>query len=750
MPKPGNETSIPKEEAARQPIRGGALAAACAPKFTAEEMALLYKAIDFAQAVHEGQKRESGEDYYIHPEQVAIMLFEMGMDSRTVIAGLLHDVIEDGKNITAEKLTSLFGEDIANMVDGVTKLTQTGNSDFFTKEEVQAENLRKMFLAIAKDVRVVIIKLTDRLHNMRTLEYCSEEKRVRKAKETLDVYAPLAHRFGMGAMKCELEDLCFMYIWPEEFKKLKTEIGPQQEEHMHTLNAVISGIEEMLKANGIDASVSGRPKHLYSIYKKLVRQNKRLDEIYDLIAVRVIVNTESDCYAALGLIHSCWRPVPGRFKDYIAMPKPNMYSSIHTTLFSSEGSGMPFEVQIRTHEMHRAAEFGIAAHWMYKEGRVTQDDLDNKLAWLREALEMENYSDTTREFVENIQKDFFSDYVYVLTPQGRIIDLVTGSTPLDFAYRIHSNIGNQTQHAKVNGAIVRLDYKLKNNDVVEIITSPNASPRRDWLKIVKTQQAKAKIRQWFKKANRTENIQRGKEMIAESLKRQGYSFNEAAKNEYFADLLKRFNMAEPEDIYAAVGYGGIGSNQVAHKLMEQAKKERRETVLAEKLSALETGDAKPQPSPTRAEQGNGIIIKGDANMVVRFARCCSPLPGDDILGYITRGRGVSIHRRDCPNIDDLLLDPERIIEAEWAHNAKSSYTATIQVEAHERTGLLMEISQVLANMNISITTMSAKTDKNDIVWTQLSFDVVSADQLDNIIKSIRKIHLVTRVYRVNV
>ena len=747
---PGSTSLAPVAPAAMQETGPypDALTAACAPKFTPEEMALLQKAIAFAKEAHAGQKRESGEPYYIHPEQVAIMLCDMGMDSRTIIAGLLHDVIEDGKDIDVQKLTSLFGADIAEMVDGVSKLTQTGNRELITREEAQAENLRKMFLAIAKDVRVVIIKLADRLHNMRTLEYCSPEKRARKAKETLEVYAPLAHRFGMGAIKCELEDLSFMYLWPEEYKKLKSAIAPQQEDHMRTLNTVITTIQEQLKEAGIEASVNGRPKHLYSIYKKLVKQNKELAEIYDLIAVRVIVNTVKDCYAALGLIHSLWKPMPGRFKDYIAMPKTNMYRSIHTTLFSGEGNGMPFEVQIRTPEMHRAAEYGIAAHWMYKEGRGSQDDLDSKLAWLREALEMENYSDTTREFVENIRKDFFSDYVYVLTPQGRIIDLVTGSTPLDFAYRIHSNVGNQTQHAKVNGAIVRLDYKLKNNDVVEIITSPNASPSRDWLKIVKTQQAKAKIRQWFKRANRAENVQRGKEMITESLKRQGYTFAEAAKSEYFAELLKRFNMNEPEDIYAAVGYGGITTGQVTHKLLEQARKERREAALQAKLETMGSGaDSKAQDKPGH---NAGVIIEGDADMAVRFARCCSPLPGDDILGYVTRGRGVSIHRKDCPNIGDLMMDPDRIVEAHWASDARNSYTASIQIEGQERTGLLMEISQVLANMNISISTMSAKTDKNDIVWIQLSFDVVSAEQLDNILKSMRKIRGVNRVYRINV
>ncbi|HWQ58106.1 MAG TPA: bifunctional (p)ppGpp synthetase/guanosine-3',5'-bis(diphosphate) 3'-pyrophosphohydrolase, partial [Clostridia bacterium] len=501
-----------------------ALINACAVRFSDAEMALLERAMEIANKAHGKQKRESGEPYITHPIAVALMLLEMGMDPNTVIAGLLHDVVEDGENITVDMLRSIFGEDIAGMVDGVTKLTKTGKSELLSQEEAQAENLRKMFLAIAKDVRVVIIKLTDRLHNMRTLEYCTPEKRMRKARETLDVYAPLADRFGMGAIKCELEDLCFKYIWPDEYSQLKKQIEPQQRERMRTLDIAINTIKAQLADVGIEAQINGRPKHLYSIYKKVQRQSRALSEIYDLIAVRVVVNTINDCYAALGVIHAIWRPVPGRFKDYIAMPKTNMYRSLHTTLFAE--TGMPFEVQIRTFEMHRTSEYGIAAHWMYKEGRAEQDDLDSKLAWLREALELENYADNTREFVENIRKDFFSDYVYVLTPRGQIIDLVAGSTPLDFAYRIHSNVGNHAQHAKVNGAIVRLDYKLKNNDVVEIVTAPGATPSRDWLKLVKTQQAKAKIRQWFKKANREENVARGKEMLSDAAKRQGRQLSE--------------------------------------------------------------------------------------------------------------------------------------------------------------------------------------------------------------------------------
>ena len=677
------------------------------------------------------------------------MLANMGMDSHTILAGLMHDVIEDGKDITYEKLASMFGQDIAGMVDGVTKLTKTGKNEMISREDIQAESFRKMFLAIANDIRVVIIKLNDRLHNMRTLQYCSEEKQIRKARETLDIYAPLAHRFGMGAMKCELEDLCMKYLWPEEYKKLEQAMIPYQEERMRTLNKAMEEIERALKEAGIEATLSGRPKHFYSIYKKTVRQQKTIDEIYDLIAIRVIVNTVNDCYATLGIIHSLWKPMPGRFKDYIAMPKTNMYRSLHTTLFSNDGMGMPFEVQIRTPEMHKAAEYGIAAHWMYKEGRSNPDDLDSKLAWLREALSLEADSNTTREFIENIRKDFFGDYVYVLTPQGKIIDLVTGSTPIDFAYRIHSNVGNHVQHAKVNGALVRLDYKLKNNDVVEIITSPNAAPSYDWLKIAKTQQAKAKIRTWFKKANREENIQRGKDMLSEALKRQGAQLSDfTGKKEYFEDILKKFNMSDLDDVYASIGYGGITTGQVTNKLLEQAKKEAKAAAAAERLERLEE---EQQNRPENRGNGKGVIVEGDTGMVVRFARCCTPLPGDDIIGYITRGRGVSIHRKDCPNIGDLLMDPERVVRAEWANNAKSSYTATIQVVADERTGLLMDVSQVLAGMNISITAMTAKVDKanQNIIQVQLSFDVSSTEQLNNIIKSMRKVRSVKEVYRVN-
>lgn len=714
----------------------------CAAKYSPEEMEMLKKAIDFASEAHKGQLRESGEPYIMHPIAVAKMLFEMSMDENTVIAGLLHDTVEDNPNITVDIIRSEFGDDVANMVDGVTKLTKSGNAGLLSKEDRQAENLRKMFMAIANDVRVVIIKLADRLHNMRTLEYCDGEKRIRKAHETLEVYAPLAHRFGMGAIKCELEDLSFEYLYPEEAKKLKNAIEPQKRERMQLLEHAMSVIKEQLAAIGIEAEVSGRPKHLYSIYKKVVKQNVTVDKIYDLIAIRVIVHTVNDCYAALGVIHSIWPPMPGRFKDYIAMPKTNKYRSLHTTLFGD--NGMPFEVQIRTQEMHRAAEYGIAAHWMYKEGRTTQDDLDSKVAWLREALEYENLADTTREFVENIRKDFFSDFVFVLTPKGEIIDLPTGSTPVDFAYRIHTNVGNHTQHAKVNGAMVKLEYKLKNHDVVEIITSPQATPSRDWLSFVKTQQAKAKIRNWFKKANREENIQKGKEMLQEAMRRQSNQYSEAIKPEYFDELLQRYSMTDIDDIYAAIGYGGLTTRQIVHPLIEHAKRDRQEQ---ERLQAAADGSKGPDSKPSGSV--HGIRVVGQENMAVRFAGCCTPLPGDEIIGYITRGRGVSVHRRDCENAEALLRDADRIIQVEWATDEKTKYPVNITILATERVGLLMSISQMLMNMNINLRSINANQDSDDIVTVKLTFDVNNAEHLESILKNLKKVDGVTNVFRTN-
>ncbi len=720
----------------------------CKQTFSEEQLQLLQKAIDFARNIHKDQKRESGEPYYIHPEAVAIMLYEMGMDCATVIAGVLHDVVEDGKDVTVEQITEQFGAEIGAMVDGVTKLTKSSSQEYITKQEQQAENLRKLILAIANNVRVVIIKLTDRLHNMRTLEYCDPSKRVRKAKETLEVYAPLAHRFGMGAIKGELEDLSFMHMLPEEYEKLRAAIEPQQAERMQLLQSAIESIRTSLDKIGVAADINGRPKHLYSIYRKMVKQNRPLEEIYDLIAIRIIVETVSDCYATLGVIHSIWKPIPGRFKDYIAIPKTNMYRSLHTTLFNDQG--MPFEVQIRTFEMHRTAEYGIAAHWMYKEGRISQDDLDGKMEWLRKALEYEHDSDNARDFVDGIMHDFFSEYVFVLTPRGEILDLPTGSTPLDFAYRIHTNVGHHCQHAKVNGSMVKLDYKLQTNDVVEIITAANqAGPSRDWLNIVKTQQAKSKIRQWFKKANREENVQKGKEMLEGAAKRLGQHISTLTKPEYYGDLLKKLNMNGMEDIYNAIGYGGITSGQVLHRLMDKHREKKKEEEMQKRLAQIEESGGMPQSGKTETKQmgSRGVIVHGEPNMMVRFAHCCSPVPGDEIIGYITRGRGVSVHRKDCPNANELMGEEDRMIPVEWVGDEKTSYTANISMAAADRPGILMDISQVLLSMNINMKTVNAKADKNGMVYVQLSFEITNASQLNNTIKALKKIKTVTEVYR---
>ncbi|MDD3920384.1 MAG: TGS domain-containing protein, partial [Eubacteriales bacterium] len=500
---------------------------------------------------------------------------------------------------------------------------------------------------------------------------------------------------------------------------------------------------------GIQAEINGRTKHLYSIYRKMVNQNRPLEEIYDLLAIRVIVQTVNDCYAALGVIHSLWKPMPGRFKDYIAMPKPNMYRSLHTTLFGAEG--IPFEVQIRTVEMHRTAEYGIAAHWMYKEGRNVQDELDSKLGWLRQALETEDDTESAKEFVDNIMKDFFSEYVFVLTPNGEILDLPTGSTPLDFAYRIHTNVGHHCQHAKVNGVMVRLDYKLKTNDVVEIITSASqAGPSRDWINIVKSQQAKVKIRQWFKKANREENIQKGREMLEEAAKRHGQQLSTLMKQEFYADILKRYNMTSLEDIYATIGYGGLSTGQILHKLLEQYRKTEKQQLLEEKINSLNEGlTTQTAPKPQHSGGSRGIIVKGEPNMVVRFAQCCSPLPGDDIVGYITRGRGVSIHRSDCPNVGDLFREEDRMVPVEWATDVRSTYMANIHISAVDRPGVVMDITQLLMSFDLGISALNAKADKNGSVNVQMSFEVNNASQLTNVIKGLKKIRGINDVYRIS-
>ncbi len=712
-------------------------------QYTPEQTQMFERAMEFAKRVHAGQLRESGEPYYIHPEAVAKIVMDMGMDAESVVAAMLHDVVEDGDNVTIQDIEKEFGPEVAKLVDGVTKLTISGKQTYITKKQEQAENLRKLFLAIAADVRVVIIKLADRLHNMRTIAYCTPLKRARKAKETLEVYAPLAHRFGMGALKGEMEDLSFMYLMPAEYADIKRQFEQQQAERAEVLNDAMLKISESMKEAGIEASISGRPKHLYSVYRKMQRQNSGISEVYDLIAIRVIVNSINDCYAALGVLHAGWKPLPGRFKDYIATPKPNMYRSLHTTLLAD--NGIPFEVQIRTAEMHRTAEYGIAAHWMYKEGRTVQSLLDKKTSWLRQIVEAKDTTEDSKEFVDNILKDFLGEYVFVLTPRGEIIDLPKGSTPLDFAYRIHTNIGHHCQRAKVNGALVRLDYKLKTNDVVEIITSnAQQGPSRDWLKIVKTQSARNKIRQWFKKENREENVQRGREMLEDTAKRQTQSLVTLLKPEYYNEILKRLNMSSLDDLYSAIGFGGVSSGQVLHKLMELHKKAEKQEQLAARIERSETHEESKGSVPV-----NGIIVHGDPGMAVRFGNCCNPLPGDPIIGYITRGRGVSVHRADCSNVSNLQTDMDRIIEVAWAINTRSSFNASVQVVADDLPGTVSEISMQLSGLNISIQSISGHADQAGSYIVEMTFAVTNTEQLNVIIRNLKKLKCVHEVYRMN-
>ena len=712
-------------------------------RYSPEQTEAFQRAVDFAYQTHATQLRESGELYIVHPLEVARLVMDMGMDASSVTAAVLHDVVEDGDNITVADVEEKFGAEVAKLVDGVTKLTKSGQQTYVTKKQEQSENLRKLFLAIAADVRVVIIKLADRLHNMRTLAYCNPYKRMRKAKETLEVYAPLAHRFGMGAIKGELEDLSFMYLMPEEYADISRQFREKQAERQEALDNAKRIIGEELAAAGIEASISGRPKHLYSVYRKMQRQNSSIAEIYDLIAIRVIVDSVNDCYAALGVIHAGWKPLPGRFKDYIATPKPNMYRSLHTTLLAP--NGIPFEVQIRTKEMHRTAEYGIAAHWMYKEGRNVQSLLDRKTSWLRQVIEARDTTEDSKEFVESIMKDFLGEYVFVLTPKGEIIDLPRGSTPLDFAYRIHTNIGHHTQGARINGALVRLDYKLKTNDVVEIITSNNqAGPSLDWLKTVKTQAARNKIRQWFKKENREGNIARGREMLEDSAKRQNLVLSDLTKPEFVNPLVERLNISGIDDIYASIGFGGMSASQVLHKLLELKKKDDKAAEIAEKIRRGDTEAPDKSHVPV-----NGIVVRGDPGMAVRFGNCCNPLPGDPIIGYITRGRGVSVHRADCPNVANLQNDLDRIIEVEWAINTGSAFNASLQIEGDNRPGTLSQISQQLSSLNVSIQSISGKPMPDDRYIIEMTFEVANTEQLNVIIRNLKKLKCVSDVYRMN-
>lgn len=709
----------------------------CNPHY---DLSRIIKAFNFAESAHEGQYRKSGEKFFIHPANVALILAELELDESTIIAGLLHDVVEDTR-YTYEDITREFGEEIALLVDGVTKLKQF---TYETKEERQAENLRKMFLAMAKDIRVILIKLVDRLHNMRTLNYMNEAKKKEKAMETLEIYIPIANRLGISKIKWELEDLCLRYTDPEGYYDLVEKVAKKRKEREEYINGVIDELKKDLNNHDMEYEIYGRPKHFYSIYKKMVYQNKSFEEIFDLTAIRVLVDNVKDCYAILGIVHTKWKPIPGRFKDYIAMPKSNMYQSLHTTVIGPMGE--PFEIQIRTLEMHRIAEYGIAAHWKYKEGKTDDDQIDKKLTWLRQLLEWQRELKDPKEFMESLKIDLFTNQVFVFTPKGDVIDLPVGSTPVDFAYKIHSAVGNKCIGAKVDGRIVPLDHKVKTGNIIDVLTSNNSNgPSRDWLKFVKSTQAKNKIRQWFKKERREENTQRGKELLEKEAKRLGYSAKELLKNEWLTIVMKKLRFNNIEDLYAAMGYGGIALNQVTPKLKELYKEEHKENKPVEELENVQTNASKRKPKKTPKQ---GVNVKGIDNILVRFAKCCSPVPGDAIIGYITRGRGVTIHRKDCPNIQNDPTSYDRLIEVEWHADKKIAYSTEIQIVARDRKGLLAEMTNTITESKLHVTAINARTTKEKLAVINLTIEITDTEQLSKLMNKFRTFRDVIDVKRV--
>ena len=706
------------------------------------DISMIEKAFDIAYHAHEGQFRKSGEAYIIHPLWVGIILADLELDKETIVAGILHDVVEDTV-MTEDEITEVFGKEVALLVDGVTKLGQLSYSS--DKVEVQAENLRKMFLAMAKDIRVILIKLADRLHNMRTLEFMRPEKQMEKAKETLDIYAPIAQRLGISKIKTELDDLSLKYSKPEVFFDLVHQINERKTEREEFVDLIVKEVSEHMENAKIKCEVKGRVKHFFSIYKKMVNQNKTVDEIYDLFAVRIIVDSVKDCYAALGVIHEMYTPVPGRFKDYIAMPKPNMYQSLHTTLMSAVGQ--PFEIQIRTAEMHKTAEYGIAAHWKYKENgnsqksEATQEE--EKLTWLRQILEWQQDTDN-REFLSLLKGglDLFAEDVYCFTPNGDVKNLPNGSTPVDFAYAIHSAVGNRMVGARVNGKLVNIDFMIQNGDRIEILTSQNSKgPSRAWLNIVKSTQARNKINQWFKKELKEENIIRGKELLAAYCKAKSLVLSDLTKPKYMQVVQTKYGFREWEGILATVGHGGLKEGQVINRLLEEYQKDHKEVLTDETIIERVKEATKKTAHVTKSK--SGIVVKGIDDMAVRFSRCCNPVPGDEIVGFVTRGRGMSIHRTDCVNILNLSeAERIRLIDAEWEASItqeRGHYTSSIKIFANNRPGLLMEVSKVFTENKIDISSINTHTSKQGVVTMELSFVVGGRDELNHVIEKLRQI-----------
>ncbi len=714
-----------------------------------DDITMIEKAYKIAADAHKEQKRRSGEPYIIHPLSVAIILAEYELDKETIVAGILHDVVEDTV-MTLEQLSEMFGAEVALLVDGVTKLTQISYSA--DKIEIQAENLRKMFLAMGKDIRVILIKLADRLHNMRTMEYQSPVKQVEKSRETMDIYAPIADRLGISKIKVELDDLSLKYLEPEKYNDISFQRNVKLSSGEHMIKMLVAEVNDLMEEAGIKARVYGRMKHIFSIYKKMINQNKDFDQILDLFAVRIIVDSVKDCYAALGIIHENYKPIQGRFKDYIAMPKSNMYQSLHTTLIGPQGQ--PFEIQIRTEEMHKTAENGIAAHWKYKEdpnGKYTPDKEEEKLSWLRQVLEWQNNLSDNREFLSIIKSDFdlFTDDVYCFTPSGDVKNLPNGSTPIDFAYSIHSAVGNKMVGARINGKIVNIDYRIQNGDRIEIITSQNSrGPSRDWLAIVKSSQAKNKINQWFKSEFKEENIVKGKELLEKYCKTKGVNISDLTKHEYMQKVLGKYNLKEWNAVLAAIGHGSLKEGHVINRLIEEFEKKNKKTLTNEQILEEIAENAKIRKGDARSK--GGIIVKGVHDVSVRYSKCCNPMPGDEIVGFVTRGRGISIHRTDCVNIMCLPeIERARIIEADWEDERKSDekYLAEIQIFSHNRTGLLADISRVFTERNIDVQSINSRTSKQDIASISMTFMIGGRDELTKLIDKIRMIDSVIDIVR---
>lgn len=715
------------------------------------DLSLLDRAYHLADESHHDQKRKSGEPFVIHPVAVASMLADMEMDLPSVIAGMLHDVVEDTP-VTLVQIQEMFGAEIAYLVDGVTKLKRIPTS---TKEELQAENLRKMFLSMASDIRVILIKLVDRLHNMRTLQYVNTDSQITKARETLEIYTPLAHRLGMTKIKWELEDLCFKYLEPEAYEELEGQIHQKREEQESYIQRVLDTIRGKLEEAGITAFLDGRPKHFYSVHKKMIKQGKTLEQIFDLLAIRVIVDSVQECYTVLGIIHELYTPMPGRFKDYIAMPKPNMYQSLHTTMIGPEGQ--PFEAQIRTWEMHKTAEIGIAAHWKYKEGgNGKRDAMDGKLEWVRNLLDNQKEIEDPNAFAETFKMDLFTDEVFVFTPKGDVKCLPKGSTPIDFAYAIHSAVGNNMIGAKINGEIKPLNYKLKTGEFVEILTSAQTGrgPSRDWLNIVKSSEAKSKIRQWFKKERREENIENGREAVLNEIRKIGVPASQILVAEWVEPILRKHRFSVLDDMYNVIGFGELSAQKFVGQLhneyiRRQNEKENEEALLAKKESGKEggsEGEIREKSKPRKERSENGIVVKGIENCLVRLSRCCNPVPGDSIVGYITRGRGVSVHRTDCPNVISMS-EENRMIDVRWAKAVKQAYPVELAIKAIDADGLLLQIANVIADSKLPLLAINARTTRDNYGLFDLTVQITEREDLERLIRKLHKIENVLEVSR---